>query len=102
MRFQKVTMTLNFIVVADPGAYGLRDSNDSWKEAAEHHMRQYLKDWEDIPDGYTFLARQVDDVSFDWREEFESERRLNLPPFGDFDVQRWLEEYDEEREEDAP
>jgi hypothetical protein len=92
-------MALNFIVVADPRPYGLQASDDSWKEAAEHHMRQHLKDWEDIPDEYTSLARQLGDISFDWREEFES---LKFPPYRDFDIQRWLEEYEEEREEDAP
>ena len=101
MRFQKVTMAVNFIVVADPKPYGLRASDDSWKEAAEHHMRQYLKEREDIPEDFTFLARQLDDVSFDWREEFESESRLKLV-FGDFDIQHWLEEYEEESEEDTP
>lgn len=95
MRFQKVKMVLDFTVPTDPQQYGSRNTDAPWKTYAEHDMKQYLKDAEDIPEEYRCTAR-LGDISFDWLEEFESYSQLRLPPHGVPGVQRLLDELEDE------
>ena len=69
MRYQRVTMTVEFEVPIGRDAYGVRQDDEAkWSAFAEHDMLEHLKDIEEIPEGYWGVDRIS--VSFTWGEEF--------------------------------
>ena len=72
MKYQKVNMVVRFVVPVGREYYGDRSTETPWKRYAEHDMRQYIKDIEDIQDSYLHTTSYTAD-SFEWLEEFDNE-----------------------------
>ncbi|MBI4340252.1 MAG: hypothetical protein HY680_09940 [Chloroflexi bacterium] len=76
MKAQRVRMILEFDVPVGREHYGPRVTEAPWRRLAEHDMKQWIRDSEDVPEVYRYCAHIHSDVSFEWLQEFEKEDRI--------------------------
>ncbi|MEW6033512.1 MAG: hypothetical protein AB1603_01500 [Chloroflexota bacterium] len=81
MRWQRVRMVLEFDVPVGREHYRERNNEAPWRRLAEHDMKQWIRDAEDVPEVYRCCADMQPDISFEWLHEFErrNDRRGERP-----------------------
>ena len=73
MTYHRVKMIVEFVVPVGREHYGSSTTEAHWQKYAEHDMLHYIKDIEDVPEGYRETA-ECGNISFEWGEQFEEEK----------------------------